>query len=79
MMVVVEEVVKTYAHPSPLHHLVLAASFCGSQRHAQCVVTPRLSETALETRIPLMHPEGALYWVHEEDLRLCAYTTIPFL
>ena len=43
-------------------------SSCVSRSNAVCVLTLVTSDSTPEHWVPLVHPEGALYWVHDKDV-----------
>ena len=38
----------------------------------------RFPSESPENWIPLVHPEGALYWAHETEVSSCTHTSISF-
>jgi hypothetical protein len=60
------------------YYPILAVSFYVSQLDIECVLTLCFSEPILENWTPLMHPEGALYWVHETKVSLCTHSHTTF-
>jgi hypothetical protein len=53
-------------------------SFCVSRWDAVHVLTSVTSDSTPEHWVSLMHPEGALYWVHEEGVSLSIHTRIQY-
>ena len=74
--VVVGEEPGRYVCP-PLTTQFLRLVFPFSQQSTDWALTLFLSESLPEDWDPLMHPEGALYWIHKKEVSPVIYTHAP--